>query len=151
MTRFDRAADPDGFSRAAADAVGVGRREALGVRQLAAALFLCSNNVSVPIWISSQRRSKLRNGEVPGLGGHQRWRAWLTRGGNPLICNEFVTWTTRSCHRTSQSLCASHETGIGAVRLSRNQEIVARQRRLLQACRSATPRDPGRVSRHGWR
>ncbi|NLH72804.1 MAG: hypothetical protein GX456_07100 [Verrucomicrobia bacterium] len=39
------AADPDGFSGAAADAVGVGRREAFGVRQLAAALFLCANNV----------------------------------------------------------------------------------------------------------
>jgi len=42
---LDRAADPEGFSRAAADAVGVGRRQALGVRQLAAALFLCTNNV----------------------------------------------------------------------------------------------------------
>ncbi len=30
--------DLDGFSRAAANALGVGRREALGVRQLAAAL-----------------------------------------------------------------------------------------------------------------
>ncbi|NLH73870.1 MAG: hypothetical protein GX456_12520 [Verrucomicrobia bacterium] len=29
--------------------MGVGRREALGVRQLAAALFLCTNTVSVPI------------------------------------------------------------------------------------------------------
>ncbi|NLH73230.1 MAG: hypothetical protein GX456_09275 [Verrucomicrobia bacterium] len=29
--------------------MGVGRREALGVRQLAAALFLCPNNVSVLI------------------------------------------------------------------------------------------------------
>ncbi len=46
---FDPAADPDGFSRAAADAVGVGKREAFGVRQLAAALFLCPNNVPVPI------------------------------------------------------------------------------------------------------
>ncbi|NLH74674.1 MAG: hypothetical protein GX456_16620 [Verrucomicrobia bacterium] len=49
MTPFDLAGDPDGFSRAAADGVGVGRREALGVRQLAAALFLCPNNVPVPI------------------------------------------------------------------------------------------------------
>ncbi|NLH72120.1 MAG: hypothetical protein GX456_03590 [Verrucomicrobia bacterium] len=49
MASFDLAADPDGFSRAAGDAVGVGRREALGVRQLAAALFLCPNNVPVPI------------------------------------------------------------------------------------------------------
>ena len=37
---------PKGGTRTAADAVGVGRREALGVRQLAAALFLCANNVS---------------------------------------------------------------------------------------------------------
>ena len=46
MAPLDLAADPDGFSRAAADAVGVGGREALGVRQLAAALSLCTNNVS---------------------------------------------------------------------------------------------------------
>ncbi|NLH75010.1 MAG: hypothetical protein GX456_18335 [Verrucomicrobia bacterium] len=38
-----------GGTRTAADAVGVGRREAFGVRQLAAALFLSANNVSVPI------------------------------------------------------------------------------------------------------
>ncbi|HOK77646.1 MAG TPA: hypothetical protein PLW35_07985 [Verrucomicrobiota bacterium] len=49
MASFDPPDDPDGFSRAGADAVGVGRREALGVRQLAAALFLCPNNVPVPI------------------------------------------------------------------------------------------------------
>ncbi|NLH72585.1 MAG: hypothetical protein GX456_05985 [Verrucomicrobia bacterium] len=30
--------------------MGVGRREALGVRQLAAALFFCTNSVPVPIW-----------------------------------------------------------------------------------------------------
>ncbi len=34
---FALAADPDGFPRAAADAVSGGRREAFGVRQLAAA------------------------------------------------------------------------------------------------------------------
>ncbi|NLH71782.1 MAG: hypothetical protein GX456_01855 [Verrucomicrobia bacterium] len=45
MASFDLATDPNDFSRAAADAVGVGRREALGVRQLTAALFLCPNNV----------------------------------------------------------------------------------------------------------
>ncbi|NLH75073.1 MAG: hypothetical protein GX456_18655 [Verrucomicrobia bacterium] len=49
MASFDRAADPNSFARAAADAVGGGRREAFGVRQLAAALFLCTNNVSVLI------------------------------------------------------------------------------------------------------
>ncbi|NLH72965.1 MAG: hypothetical protein GX456_07920, partial [Verrucomicrobia bacterium] len=32
--------------------MGVGRREALRVRQLAAALFFCPNNVSVPMWPS---------------------------------------------------------------------------------------------------
>jgi len=45
LRRKEERADPDGFSRAAADAVGVGGREALGVRQLAAALFSCANNV----------------------------------------------------------------------------------------------------------
>ncbi|NLH75189.1 MAG: hypothetical protein GX456_19260 [Verrucomicrobia bacterium] len=45
MASFDLAADPNGISRAAADALRVGRREALGVRQLAAALFLCAKNV----------------------------------------------------------------------------------------------------------
>ncbi len=45
---FDLAVDRDGISRAATDAVGGGRREAFGVRQLAAA-FLCANNVSVPM------------------------------------------------------------------------------------------------------
>ncbi|NLH75145.1 MAG: hypothetical protein GX456_19030 [Verrucomicrobia bacterium] len=34
----------------------VGRREAFGVRQLAAALFLCPKNVSVPIFRPSARR-----------------------------------------------------------------------------------------------
>jgi len=38
MAPFDRLADPNGISPAAVDAVGVGRREAFGVRQLAAAL-----------------------------------------------------------------------------------------------------------------
>ncbi len=49
LRRKEERADPNGFSRVAADAVGVGRREALGVRQLAAALSLRPNNVSVPI------------------------------------------------------------------------------------------------------
>ncbi|NLH75165.1 MAG: hypothetical protein GX456_19130 [Verrucomicrobia bacterium] len=48
MAPFDLAPDPSGFSRAPSDAAGVGRREAFGVRQLAAALLLCTNNVSVP-------------------------------------------------------------------------------------------------------
>ncbi|HOK78303.1 MAG TPA: hypothetical protein PLW35_11355 [Verrucomicrobiota bacterium] len=57
MASFDPAADPNGFARGAADAVGFGRREAFGVRQLAAALFLCTNNVSVPISGSGPRLS----------------------------------------------------------------------------------------------
>jgi len=47
---FGLATHPNGFSCAAADAVGVGKREALGVRQLAAALFLCPNNVPVTLF-----------------------------------------------------------------------------------------------------
>ncbi|MGC8988723.1 MAG: hypothetical protein ACP5MD_01220 [Verrucomicrobiia bacterium] len=54
MAPFDLAADPNGFSRAAADAVGLGRREALGVRQLAAAFFPSANNVPVPISASAR-------------------------------------------------------------------------------------------------
>ncbi|NLH75082.1 MAG: hypothetical protein GX456_18700 [Verrucomicrobia bacterium] len=49
MAPLPCAADPDGFSGAAADALGVSRREAFGVRQLAAAFSLCANNVSVPM------------------------------------------------------------------------------------------------------
>ncbi|NLH75040.1 MAG: hypothetical protein GX456_18490 [Verrucomicrobia bacterium] len=43
---------PKGGTRTAADSVGVGRREAFGVRQLAAALSSCPNNVSVLILAS---------------------------------------------------------------------------------------------------
>ncbi|NLH73713.1 MAG: hypothetical protein GX456_11725 [Verrucomicrobia bacterium] len=57
MASFDLAADPDGLSRAAADAVGVGRREAFGVRQLAAAFFLRTNNLprTRSAWCTKQR------------------------------------------------------------------------------------------------
>ncbi|NLH73292.1 MAG: hypothetical protein GX456_09590 [Verrucomicrobia bacterium] len=58
---FALAADPDGFSRVAADALAVGRREAFGVRQLAAALSLCPNNVSVPISASDGPPTDLGN------------------------------------------------------------------------------------------
>ncbi|NLH72118.1 MAG: hypothetical protein GX456_03575 [Verrucomicrobia bacterium] len=40
--------------------MGIGKREALGVRQLAAALFLCPNNVSVPISASEGYPHRLR-------------------------------------------------------------------------------------------
>ncbi|NLH75390.1 MAG: hypothetical protein GX456_20285 [Verrucomicrobia bacterium] len=46
LLRKEERADSNGFSRAAVDAVGVSRREAFGVRQLAAALVSCTNNVS---------------------------------------------------------------------------------------------------------
>ncbi|HOK78684.1 MAG TPA: hypothetical protein PLW35_13315, partial [Verrucomicrobiota bacterium] len=49
LRRKERCANPNGSSRAAADAVGGARREAFGVRQLAAALCFCPKNVSVPI------------------------------------------------------------------------------------------------------
>ncbi|NLH72570.1 MAG: hypothetical protein GX456_05910 [Verrucomicrobia bacterium] len=61
MAPFDFAADPNGISRGAAYAVGVGRREAFGVRQLAAALFLCINNVPVTLF------PKPHSGEISGL------------------------------------------------------------------------------------
>ncbi|NLH75077.1 MAG: hypothetical protein GX456_18675 [Verrucomicrobia bacterium] len=51
---------PKGGTRTAVDAVGVGRREALGVRQLAAALFSCTNKV--PGIISAALGRRLRNG-----------------------------------------------------------------------------------------
>ncbi|NLH74731.1 MAG: hypothetical protein GX456_16910 [Verrucomicrobia bacterium] len=38
--------------------MGVGRREAFGVRQLAAALFSCTNNVSVPILALPDRETQ---------------------------------------------------------------------------------------------
>ncbi|NLH73121.1 MAG: hypothetical protein GX456_08725 [Verrucomicrobia bacterium] len=41
--------------------MGVGRREALGVRQLAAALFLCPNNVPVPISAPTPRGDPRRS------------------------------------------------------------------------------------------
>ncbi|HOK76625.1 MAG TPA: hypothetical protein PLW35_02765 [Verrucomicrobiota bacterium] len=58
------AADPNGSSRAAADAVRVGSREAFGVRQLAAALFLWPNNVSVPISASEGYLHRLREPRI---------------------------------------------------------------------------------------
>ncbi|NLH74509.1 MAG: hypothetical protein GX456_15780 [Verrucomicrobia bacterium] len=56
--------------------MGVSRREALGVRQLAAAFFLCPNNVSVPISHSPPRFRKQTH-------GYTRWdhcnnRPWIS-------------------------------------------------------------------------
>ncbi|NLH74472.1 MAG: hypothetical protein GX456_15590 [Verrucomicrobia bacterium] len=52
--------------------MGVGRREALGVRQLAAALSLCPNNVSVPI---SAPEGFLRRLQYPPIGTRGNLRA----------------------------------------------------------------------------
>ncbi|NLH74407.1 MAG: hypothetical protein GX456_15255 [Verrucomicrobia bacterium] len=71
MAPFDLAPDPDGLSRAAADAGGVGRREAFGVRQLAAALSLCTHNVSVPISASEGFLRRLRQPPIGTRGNLQ--------------------------------------------------------------------------------
>ncbi|MGC8989568.1 MAG: hypothetical protein ACP5MD_05555, partial [Verrucomicrobiia bacterium] len=63
---------------AAAVAVRVGRREALGVRQLAAALFLCANNVSVPI---SASEGFFRRLGQPRTGTRDNLRATPQSGG----------------------------------------------------------------------
>ncbi|NLH73317.1 MAG: hypothetical protein GX456_09715 [Verrucomicrobia bacterium] len=79
MAPFDLAADPNGISPAAADAVGVGRREAFGVRQLAAALFLCPNNVSVPISASEGVLHRVRQ---PPIRTRDNLRATSQSGDN---------------------------------------------------------------------
>ncbi|NLH71774.1 MAG: hypothetical protein GX456_01815 [Verrucomicrobia bacterium] len=48
--------------------MGVGRREALGVRQLAAALFLCANNVPVPISVPEGFLHGLRQARIRTRG-----------------------------------------------------------------------------------
>ncbi|NLH72058.1 MAG: hypothetical protein GX456_03275 [Verrucomicrobia bacterium] len=63
---------------ASADAVGVGSREAFGVRQLTAALFLCPNNVSVPI---SASEGFLRTLRQPPTGTTDNFRAKPQSGG----------------------------------------------------------------------
>ncbi|NLH72992.1 MAG: hypothetical protein GX456_08060, partial [Verrucomicrobia bacterium] len=78
MAPFDLAADPNGFSRAAGDAVGVGRREALGVRQLAAALFSCTHNVSVPIsHIPHQPDDRSCDAFRSPKSGHRTYTGWV--------------------------------------------------------------------------
>ncbi len=84
MAPFALAADRNGFSRAAADAVGVGCREAFGVRQLAAALFSFPNNVSVPIWPHSI--SPLIAMVFPALPGMQ----WAFAGAKRLECGSLL-------------------------------------------------------------
>ncbi|NLH73435.1 MAG: hypothetical protein GX456_10315 [Verrucomicrobia bacterium] len=80
MAPFDLAPDPDGYSRAAADAVGVGRREALGVRQLAAALFLCPHNASFPIsHIPHQPDDRSCDAFRSRKSGHRTYTSWVRR------------------------------------------------------------------------
>ncbi|NLH74034.1 MAG: hypothetical protein GX456_13340 [Verrucomicrobia bacterium] len=62
--------------------MGLGRREALGVRQLAAALFPCPNNVSVPI---SASEGFLRTLRQPPIGTRGNLRATPQSGGNTQI------------------------------------------------------------------
>jgi len=65
---------------AAADAVGVGRREAFGVRQLAAALFLCPDNVSVPISrIPHQPDDRSCDQFRSRKSGHRTYTGWVRR------------------------------------------------------------------------
>ncbi|HOK77656.1 MAG TPA: hypothetical protein PLW35_08040 [Verrucomicrobiota bacterium] len=78
LRRKEERADTNGFSRAVADAVGVGRREAFGVRQLAAALFLCPNNVPVPIRGVPPQTSAAADWSKGQFAGHAE-----LRGQNP--------------------------------------------------------------------
>ncbi|NLH74713.1 MAG: hypothetical protein GX456_16820, partial [Verrucomicrobia bacterium] len=80
MAPFDFAADPDGSPRAAADALGVGRREAFGVRQLAAALFAFTNSVPVPIsHIPHQPDDRSCDALRSRKSGHRTYTCWVRR------------------------------------------------------------------------
>ncbi|NLH71581.1 MAG: hypothetical protein GX456_00845, partial [Verrucomicrobia bacterium] len=84
MAPFDIAAHPDGFSRAAADARGVGKRAAFGVRQLAAALSSCPNTVSVPIcphWIATL---------IPTVSHALPRMQWAMAGAKRLECGSLL-------------------------------------------------------------
>ncbi|NLH72685.1 MAG: hypothetical protein GX456_06500 [Verrucomicrobia bacterium] len=62
------------------DAVGVCRREAFGVRQLAAALFLCPNNVSVPIsHFPHQPDDRSCDAFRSRKPGHRTYTGWVRR------------------------------------------------------------------------
>ncbi|NLH72110.1 MAG: hypothetical protein GX456_03535 [Verrucomicrobia bacterium] len=60
--------------------MGVGRREAFGVRQLAAALFLSPNNVSVPIsHIPHQPDDRSCDAFRFRKSGHRTYTGWVRR------------------------------------------------------------------------
>ncbi|NLH74131.1 MAG: hypothetical protein GX456_13825 [Verrucomicrobia bacterium] len=58
--------------------MGIARREAFGVRQLAAALFFCANNVSVP---TSASEGYLHGLQQPPIGTTGNLRATPQSGG----------------------------------------------------------------------
>ncbi|NLH72856.1 MAG: hypothetical protein GX456_07360 [Verrucomicrobia bacterium] len=60
--------------------MGVGGREAFGVRQLAAALFLCPNNVSVPVsHIPHQPVDRYCDAFRSCKSGHRTYTGWVRR------------------------------------------------------------------------
>ncbi|NLH71977.1 MAG: hypothetical protein GX456_02865 [Verrucomicrobia bacterium] len=121
MAPLDRAADPNSFSRAAADGADVARREAFGVRQLAAAFSLCPNNVSVPI-SSEGFLHRLRR---PRIGTTNNLRVTPQSGAktqtmslSPYLRSLWIC-LGRSLHVLNQLVCRR-------IRLSRN-EVAAPQ------------------------
>ncbi|NLH75319.1 MAG: hypothetical protein GX456_19925 [Verrucomicrobia bacterium] len=76
--------------------MGVGKREALGVRQLAAALFLCPNNVPVPISACAGFLHRLRQ---PRIETRDNLRATPQSGGNTQTTSLslYPTHSQRSC------------------------------------------------------
>ena len=68
----------------AADVVGVVRREAFGVRQLAAALFFGPNNVPLPIWPHSI--SQL----IPMVSHALPRMQWALAGAKRLECGSLL-------------------------------------------------------------
>ncbi|NLH71916.1 MAG: hypothetical protein GX456_02550 [Verrucomicrobia bacterium] len=82
----------------------VGRREAFGVRQLAAALFLCPNNVSVPISASERFLRRLRQ---PRIGTRGNLRATPQSGGkSQTTClSLYPTHSQRSYRRDRINGC----------------------------------------------
>ncbi|NLH73697.1 MAG: hypothetical protein GX456_11645 [Verrucomicrobia bacterium] len=73
---------PKGGTRTAEDVVGVGRHEALGVRQLAAALSSCPNTVSVPIsHIPHHHQPDDRSCDAfrSHKSGHRTYTGWVRR------------------------------------------------------------------------
>ena len=123
LGRKEERAHPNSFSRAAAAALGVGRREALGVRQLAAALFLfyaqttclepdrhdAENNVSVPISAPDSFIHRLRQ---PRIGTRTIYGPRRNHGHNPN--NEPVTLSTAPKHRAVViALLAAREADTG--------------------------------------